>query len=224
MSGICFCLLAVLVASPAAAQSVDDATDMLRAGKYQEAAAAFAKVPATDSAWVTAQRLLVRSLTAVGKYDEAESAARRATASAKGGQLWNALGEVLRVRGKNADAEQAFVRAGTSHASDSLTAALNLAMLHYERGDREQAMKEFDRFIDVYNGSGGSSLTAADLTAVAIACRYLGATNPQLFKDALKAFDRAIQEGSDTPDGDDARIALGEMFLEKYNRRPELVR
>ena len=190
---------------------------MFRAGKYQDAAAAFAKVPASDSEWVTAQRLLVRSLTAVGKYDEAESAARRATTSAKGGRLWNSLGEVLRARGKNAEAEQAFVRAGTSHASDSLTAALNLAMLHYERGDREQAMKEFDRFIDVYNGSGGSSLTAADLTAVAIACRYLGATSPQLFKDALKAFDRAIQEGSDTPDGDDARIALGEMFLEKYN-------
>jgi tetratricopeptide (TPR) repeat protein len=211
------CLLVLCAAASLAAQSVDDATDKLRGGKYQEAAAAFAKIPATDSEWATAQRLLVRSLTAVGKYDEAESAARRATTSAKGGQLWNSLGEVLRARGKNAEAEQAFVRAGTSHASDSLTAALNLAMLHYERGDRDQAMKEFDRFIDVYNGSGGSSLTAADLTAVAIACRYLGSTNPQLFKDALKAFDRAIQEGSDAPDGDDARIALGEMFLEKYN-------
>ena len=33
----------------------------------------------------------------------------------------------------------------------------------------------------------------------------------------MKAFDRALQEGNDTPEGDDARIALGEMFLEKYN-------
>ena len=215
--GICFSLLALLVAAPATAQSVDEATQLLRTGKYDEAAAAFAKVPASDDDWVTAQRGLVRSLVAIGKYDEAEAAARRATSAAKGNELWTTLGEVLHTRGRNADAEQAFARARSSHASDSLTAALDLAVLHYERGDRDQAMQEFDRFIDVYNKTGGSSLSASDLTAVAIACRYLGATNPQLFKDALKAFDRAIQEGADTPEGDDARIALGEMFLEKYN-------
>jgi tetratricopeptide (TPR) repeat protein len=218
--GICFSHIlaaALALAAPAAAQSVDDATGMLRAGKYQEAAAAFAKVPVSDDEWATAQRGLVRSLMAVGKYDEAEVAARRATAAGKGGQLWNTLGEVLHARGKNAEAEQAFLRAGPARASDSLTAALNLAILHYERGDRDRALKEFDQFIDVYNGPKGSSLTAADLTAVAIACRYLGATNPQLFKDALKAFDRAIQEAGDSPEVDDARIALGEMFLDKYN-------
>jgi len=199
------------------AQALDDATQLLRTGKYEQAAAAFAKVPATDDEWVSAQRGLVRSLVAVGKYDEAEAAARRATTAPKGSELWTTLGEVLHARGRNADAEQAFVRARTSHASDSLTAAVDLAALHYERGDRDQAMQEFDRFIEVYNKTGGSSLSASDLTAVAIACRYLGATNPQLFKDALKAFDRAIQEGGETPEGDDARIALGEMFLEKYN-------
>ncbi|MBW8839033.1 MAG: tetratricopeptide repeat protein [Gemmatimonadetes bacterium] len=199
------------------AQALDDATQLLRTGKYEQAAAAFAKVPATDDEWVSAQLGLVRSLVAVGKYDEAEAAARRATTAPKGSELWTTLGEVLHARGRNADAEQAFVRARTSHASDSLTAAVDLAALHYERGDRDQAMQEFDRFIEVYNKTGGSSLSASDLTAVAIACRYLGATNPQLFKDALKAFDRAIQEGGETPEGDDARIALGEMFLEKYN-------
>ncbi|MFL5615508.1 MAG: tetratricopeptide repeat protein [Gemmatimonadaceae bacterium] len=213
-----FALLPVLLAFPSArAQSVDDATQLLRTGKYGEAAAAFAKVPATDGEWVEAQRGLVRSLTAVGKYDEAESVARKATAAPNGVQLQNTLGEILHERGKNAEAEQAFARARSGKASDSLTAALNLAVLHYERGDRDVAMKEFDHFIDVYNGARAPSLTAADLTAVAIACRYLGATNPQLFKDALKAFDRAIQEGGETPAGDDARVALGQMFLEKYN-------
>jgi tetratricopeptide (TPR) repeat protein len=213
---IWFSFIGLLFSSSLPAQSVDDATEMLRSGKYQDAAAAFAKVPATNEDWVAAQRGLVRSLVAVGKYDDAEGAARRAASSPKGVELQNTLGEVLHARGKNAEAEQAFVHAA-ARASDSLTAALNLAILHYERGDRDQAMKEFDRFIDVYNRTGGASLSSADLTAVGIACRYLGATNPQLFKDALKALDRAIQEGADTPDGDDARIALGEMFLEKYN-------
>ncbi|HKN67162.1 MAG TPA: tetratricopeptide repeat protein [Gemmatimonadaceae bacterium] len=219
--GFCFSLLALgFLLAPRVtlhAQRLDEATQLLRTGKYDEAAAAFAKVPASDDDWVAAQRGLVRSLVAVGKYDEAEAAARRATSSPKGSELWTTLGEVLHTRGRNADAEQAFARARTSRASDSLTAALDLATLHYERGDRDQAMQEFDRFIDVYNRTGSSSLSASELTAVAIACRYLGATNPQLFKDALKAFDRAIQEGADTPEGDDARIALGEMFLEKYN-------
>ena len=215
--GICTIWLLFIVASPAAAQSVDDVTTLLRTGKYEQAAAAFTKVPPSDEEWVTAQRGLVRSLIAVGKYDEAENTARRATSASKGAQLWTTLGDVLHERGKNADAEQAFLRARAAHASDSLTAALNVAILHYERGDRDRAMQEFDHFIDVYNGAGAAGLSAADLKAVAIACRYLGATSPQLFKDALKAFDRAVQEGSDTPEGDDARLALGEMFLEKYN-------
>ena len=211
-------LSALLVVPSAACAQSDDARDLLRSGKYAEAAAAFAKVPAGDSAWVAAQRGLVRALSATGKYDEAESAARRAAASARGRELANTLGEVLYARGKIQDAEQAFGRAVTEHASDSLTAAVNLAVLHYERGDRERAMKEFDRFIDVYNdNSAPGALTAPELTAVAIACRYLGITNPQLFKDALKAFDRAIDEGGDTPEGDDARVRLGELFLEKYN-------
>ncbi|HEY2854524.1 MAG TPA: tetratricopeptide repeat protein [Gemmatimonadaceae bacterium] len=216
--GICFsAVLTIILASSAAGQAIDDATQMLRSGKYAEAAAAFAKISPSDEDWVTAQKGLVRSLVGVGKYDEAEGAARRATSGAKGAELWNTVGEVLHTRGKNADAEQAFLHSGTAHASDSLTAALNLAILHYERGDRDRSMQEFDRFIDVYNKAGSASLSAGDLTAVAIACRYLGATNPQLFKDALKAFDRAIKEGDDTPEADDARIALGQLFLEKYN-------
>ena len=47
-----------------------------------------------------------------------------------------------------------------------------------------------------------------------IACQYLGRDNPELFKDALKAFDRAILL---IPGNIDAKIAVGELFLEKYN-------
>ena len=204
-------------ASALHAQSVQDARELLRSGKYSEAAAAFAKVPASDSAWAAAQRGLVRSLLAVGKYEEAEATARRAVAAPRGRELSNTYGEVLYGRGKIPEAEQAYARALSDHASDSLTAALNLAVLHFEKGERERAMKEFDRFIDVYNAGGGRDLDVEDLIQVAIACRYLGADNSQLFKDAQKAFERAIEEGGDTPEGDEARVRLGELFLEKYN-------
>ena len=171
------------------------------------------RVPRSDSSWIAAQRELAKARATVGKYDEAELGARLAAAAPGGSEIWNTLGELLIARGKRSPAESAFVRAASGHASDSLVAAVNIAVLHYDRGDRDQAMKEFDRFIDIYN-AGADKLTSREFMAVAIACRYLGADNPQLFKDALKAFDRAI--GSDA-DNTDARAALGELFLEKYN-------
>src|SRR5262249_46402484 len=145
---------------------------------------------------------------------EAELTARRATAARGGSALWNTLGEVLIERGKRAPAESAFVRAVAEHASDSLTAQLNLAVLHFDRGQRAEAMKEFDHFIDIYNGVGGGNLTSEELVDVATAVEYLGANDPQLFKDALKAFDRALQVD---PLNLDAKIKLGELFLRKYN-------
>jgi tetratricopeptide (TPR) repeat protein len=155
----------------------------------------------------------VRALVAVGKYDQAEAISRRAP----GAEYANILGEILIARGRRVAAESAFVRSVSSHAADSLTAALNLAVLHFDRGDVTQAMAEFDHFITVYNASA-ATLTSRELAAVAAACRYLGAINPQLFKDALKAFDRALEID---PTNFDARNALGELFLEKYNGADE---
>ncbi|MFI5232315.1 MAG: peptidase MA family metallohydrolase [Gemmatimonadales bacterium] len=155
----------------------------------------------------------VRALQRVGRYDEAETAARKGAAGATGAAMLNTLGEVLRDRGKIAAAESAFVRGAASHAPDSLTALVNLAELHFNRGERDRAMKEFDRFIGIYNGSAGT-LTSAEMTAVGIACRYLGRDNPELFKDALKAFDRAIAIDANN---NDAKIDEGNLLLDKYN-------
>src|SRR5207342_1288025 len=70
------------------------------------------------------------------------------------------------------------------------------------------------RFIDIYNAVGGANLSSDDLVAVATAVEYLGVNDPQLFKDAMKAFDRALaSDGENT----DARVKLGELFLQKYN-------
>jgi tetratricopeptide (TPR) repeat protein len=205
---------ALIAAAPLHGQGVDDARDSARAGKYQAAIALLTRTAPADSEWVDAQRELARVYATVGRYDDAESIARRATAARRGAAVWNTLGEVLLMRGKRALAESAFVRAGAEHAPDSLTAALNIAILHYDRGERDRAYKEFDRFIDIYNRAGPGSLSAEELVAVARAVAYLGSTNPQLFKDALKAYDRAIDNDPDDPD---AKIRLGELFLNKYN-------
>src|SRR6476660_7569703 len=112
-SGSLLAALAVAFApsNVARAQDIDEGREALRTGKYQEAIAQLLKVPASDSQWIDAQRYLVRAYATIGKYDEAEAAARRGTAAKGGNALWNTLGEVLVVRGKRAPAESAFVRA-----------------------------------------------------------------------------------------------------------------
>ena len=207
--------LSLFACPTACAQQPGDGTAALRAGQYEAAIAAFSRAATADSSSARAHRGLVRALREVGRYDEAETAARRAASI--GGpvarETWNALGEVLRDRGKLAAAESAFARAVGERASDSLTAEVNTAVVAYERGRRDEAMRRFDRFIDVYNARRGR-LTTDELTAVGIACRYLGLDEPQLFKDALTAFDEAIATDRTALE---PRVRVGELFLEKYN-------
>jgi tetratricopeptide (TPR) repeat protein len=199
----------------ACAQEPVDGEAALRAGRYDAAIAAFTRAATGDSASSRAHQGLIRALSEVGRYDDAEAAGRRATAKAGpvAREVWNSLGEALRERGKLAAAESAFTRAVNERASDSLTAQLNLAILAYDRGQRDEAMRRFDGFIDVYNNRR-SRLTAEELTAVGTACRYLGLDEPQLFKDALKAFDEAAAAD---PNDLEPRVRAGELFLEKYN-------
>ena len=97
--------------------------------------------------------------------------------------------------------------------ADNLTARLDSAVRLHERGERAAAAREFGRFIDVYNADA-ARLTSQELVAVAVACTYLGIDDPQLFKDALTAFDRAITVD---PRNLDAKVKLAELFLGKYN-------
>jgi tetratricopeptide (TPR) repeat protein len=206
--------IVVTLTTIARAQDLDAGREALRTGKYAEAIAQLAKIAPTDSQWFAAQRDLVHAYATVGRYDDAENTARRGASAKGGGAMANTLGEVLLTRGKRAAAESAFVRAGAEHAADSLTAALNLALLHDARGEHDRAMKELDRFIDVYNAAAGANLTSEELVDVATAVELLGENDPQLFKDALKAFDRAVSADAANAD---AKDKLGELFLRKYN-------
>ena len=102
--------------------------------------------------------------------------------------------------------------AGKGVKGRSLMADLDAAVAQLERGEVEEARRGFRRLVAAYNES--SDLTSEELVAVALACRHLGADDPQMFKDALRAFDEAIAAD---PDNVDARVRLAELFLEKYN-------
>jgi tetratricopeptide (TPR) repeat protein len=97
--------------------------------------------------------------------------------------------------------------------ADSLTIKVNGAVQQYARGQRDSANRVFQTFIDIYNGRA-DRLKSSEFAAVGVAVTYLGVSDPQLFKDALKAYDRAIAAD---PNNLAARTALGELFIDKYN-------
>jgi cellulose synthase operon protein C len=204
--GVTLLLLTLLLPGLACAQPVQGGQDpeaALRAGRYEEAVSLGRQALARDPADGRARRALVGALAETGRYEEAEEAA---------GELTLLRGEMLLARGRRAEAEAAFREAVERGGPDRLGAELHLATLLFYRGERDEALRRFDRFIDVYNASG--SLTAAELVAVGTAVRYLGERDPALFRDAVKAYDEAAAADPADPE---ARLRLGELFLEKYN-------
>jgi tetratricopeptide (TPR) repeat protein len=211
---------AALLAAPTARAQESDArqaataSEALRTGQYDNAirmARADADREPANSRHI---RILADALRGTGKYAEAEEALLAfASARPDDASLWNDIGEVQRERGRLIDAEASYKRAIAGSAPDSLTAHVNLAILQFERGEIDVAMPAFDRFIDIYNVRR-RQLSPSEFEAVAIACRYLGRDNPQLYKDAMRAFDEAI--AADSMDLD-RRVMLAELFLEKYN-------
>jgi tetratricopeptide (TPR) repeat protein len=205
-----FALVACGAMKPRDDQSrLADARALHLRGSYDSAAAEFGRLASSnDSAIARAARTAhVRVLAELGRYDDAASLAARYGGAA----LQLPLGDIHRARGRLAEAETAYT--GALRSADSLTAQLRLAELRFDRGDQAGAARVFDRFIDIYN-TRSTRLTSAELLSVARAVRYLGAGDPQLFRDALRAYDAAIAADSANFD---ARVELGEMFLEKYN-------
>ena len=152
-----------------------------------------------------AHRALVRTLAEVGRYADAEEeakafqAAKPALARAArhpGRESWPRAAAARKRRPPSRRPSRAAPRT-------PLAAEVNLASLRLARGERDEAMRGFHRLIDAYNQA--SSLSSEQLAAVARACWDLGADDPQLFKDALKAFDEAIAAD---PDNIDARVGL----------------
>jgi len=192
--------------------SLDQADSLSRSGHYQEAIEAYRGLSRRQTSWQVTRGLAV-ALATIGEYGEAADALTSAIQDSlpAAHQLWNTLGEVLARQGRDAEARAAFERAVAQGAANRLSAQLNLAILDLRRGQLDQATQAFDAFIDVYNR--GAARTASDLQAVAQAVRYLGRTDPQLYKDALRAYDEAVAAD---PRDLSIQAEIGDLFLEKY--------
>jgi len=191
----------------------DPALVAYRSGRYEEAINAYRQRVRSGEASADDHRLLASALYEIGRYDQAEDAARGFIADQPlSPELHNNLGEVLWATGRLDEAEAAFQRAVDGRAVNRLTAELNLGIAAYDRGRRDEAMRRFDRFIDIYNN--GAATTSADLSAVAVACQYLGIIDRVLFQDALKALTEAVAAD---PNDLEPRILTGKLFLDKYD-------
>lgn len=201
-------------ANPKAAAGVEllSAADALRTGQYERALEASRAELAATPRSLTALTVFVRTRLETGAHAEAEEGVRAfISRDGRSGDAWKLLGDVLLERGRLAEAETAFGKAIAQRAANSLAAEASLGALLYERGQRTEAAARFERLVAAYNS--GRAKAASDLIAVGLACRYLGASNPSAFKDALKAFDEAAA----LDDTHEARLRTGELFLEKFN-------
>jgi len=188
------------------------AAEALRRGEYARALEAGRADLAAVPQSLPALSVVVRAFLETGAHAEAEEAVRAfISRNPRAVDAWNALGDVLLARGRRAEAEAAYSRAIAGRGAATLAAEASLGILLHERGLRAEAKVRFERLITAYNA--GRAVTAQDLIAVGRACRTLGASNPDAFKDALKAFDEAAA----LDETHEARLRTGDLFLEKFN-------
>ncbi len=188
------------------------AIEALRRGQYPRALEAGREDLAREPGSVAALTTLTGALLETGAHAEAEETTRAFIARLpRSADAQNVLGDVLVVRGKRTEAEAAYLKAISGRASTTLAAEASLGILLYERGLRAEATTRFERLIAAYNS--GRATTASDLIAVGRACRHIGISNPDAFKDALKAFD----EAAILDETHEARVRIGDLFLEKFN-------
>lgn len=202
-------LLPVVVAAADETVSLDDIASMVLTGRYEEALEQLDSVAAGADA-ERALKLRVEALTSTGRYDEAGGAFEGMDAAAVG--LGVLRGRVALRRGDRGEARRSFELARAAAGADALVASFELARLAWDRGEIETATDGFYTMIDAYNR--GTADSAEELVAVALACQLLGRDDPELFKDALRAFDEAVALAPSWPL---PRILIGELFLEKYD-------
>lgn len=197
----------------AALQAKTPGHEALAKGRYDDAVrllrpAALDGDPLALSSWITA-------LHETGAYDDAARAARTAIERGVPGARAHLGATLLRV-GRIDEARAALQAAAGDPGPPGALARVELGVLEYQYGDRDAARALFDGFIDYYSGAGGAMarLSAEELVAVGRALAHLSRWDYEYAHDALRALDAAQAAG---PLDHSARLALGELFLERYD-------
>ncbi len=205
-------LLVVAIASAAGTAFGQDPAELLRRGEVDRA---IEVLTGADGRRDLAQdRLLVAAWLQRGEHQRVIDLVTPKLEEDRGAlrAIGHGLGLALARSGRFELAEEVWRKVVQDAGPDDLMARIDLADLLEAGGRAEEAEQLASSLITAYNQR--LELSSAELTAVARACQSLGRTDPQLFKDALKAYDEAIARD---PENAEPRIRLAELFLEKYD-------
>jgi tetratricopeptide (TPR) repeat protein len=160
----------------------------------------------------------VRDLIHDGEFAEAmETAKNLLSIDGDDGPILNALGEAQLAVGRLDAAKESFDRAYALDDAGRIEAMAHLGALARYRGDVETAERWFRRVVDEYNS--GASLTSRELAAVAAASEGLGDGDPAFYHDAVRLYGEATLIDHQNVE---ARVALGNLLLDKYNNTEAL--
>jgi tetratricopeptide (TPR) repeat protein len=152
-------------------------------------------------------RTQVRALAEAGRLAEAERLARSDPALAV------ALGEVLVLRGKLAQAESVFVAASRANLPERRSGDAALAELAERQGDGLTARRRARALTDAFERDG-ARWSAEERTAAGRAYVVLGAADPDAVRAALRTFDAVVAADSSALE---PRLRTGDLFLSRYN-------
>jgi tetratricopeptide (TPR) repeat protein len=184
----------------------------------RHAALALLTVVACAGAAASVDSDAVRDYTDQGEYREAmETASDVLTLDAKRDDVLNALGEAQLAVGDLQAARRSFEGAHGLDGAGRLQAMQQLGELARYQGDTESARQWFQRVLDHYNRD--PSLPSGELAAVAAAASALGDSEPDFYHDAVRVYGEAVQADDDNVA---ARVALGNLLLDKYNNTEAL--
>lgn len=154
-----------------------------------------------------------------GAYAEAAALARAALVEGSAPDAWVLLGEALASTGRVEEAEHAFRQAVAIHPQGALRARVALGLLRQHGADRDAALDDLQAALDE-SGPRSDALSSPALEALAEAARVLAVRDPSLFRDAVDYYRKAIERDADNLA---ARVALGDLLLEKHNNADALV-
>ena len=184
----------------------------LRAGRYEEAEAAYREDPGAPGA----RRGLAETLRLTGRYRDALRILEPPAGALPAGAASLARARLHLEIGEGEAAEsllRTLLEADTSKAPQ-LEAETLLGLLEVRRGQRETGLARLEGVIDAYNASPGAAFSARELAAVGRTAAALGFQNSALFRDALRVFDdaAALDPGDPLP-----RLLAAELLLDKFN-------
>jgi len=162
-------------------------------------------LPAQGQESESLSRSEAEALLAVGQYQELLAQFQPDSDSPP--ELRQLYADTLLRTGQSAQARAVYLA-----LADYLPARYRLSWLAWRRGQWQTAFEGLNALLE--DASMRSELTAIEWKALGDAARLLGLRDPQWFPVAVDYYDAALTQD---PNAMSARIALGELLLEKYN-------